>query len=130
MSFYSSRELLGDYTNSSVHSNVFMTFEDDENGILGTSNLGSVCDTNKEVRSNLNNWHENDLTSGLVKMYLNLWFKPLSFKLISFQIVAHEIGHNLGMRHDFDDDTGAERLDSSGWTCTNIGGVMDRNQVW
>ena len=43
-----------------------------------------------------------------------------------FQIVAHEIGHNLNMDHDFDPSPGNKRLcDVDGSTCTDIGGVMD-----
>jgi hypothetical protein len=46
--------------------------------------------------------------------------------LHQFQIVAHEIGHNLGMYHDFlNEDTNQTRSDSQGATCHNIGGVMD-----
>jgi hypothetical protein len=39
--------------------------------------------------------------------------------------MAHEVGHNTGMLHDFDDQTGNDRYDSQGNSCTNIGGVMD-----
>ena len=41
--------------------------------------------------------------------------------------IAHEIGHNINMKHDFDNNTpGYPRIcptDSS--SCTNIGGIMD-----
>ena len=43
--------------------------------------------------------------------------------------MAHEIGHNLGMDHDFNGNAGVLRVDSKGANCTNIGGVMDYNQV-
>ena len=43
--------------------------------------------------------------------------------------MAHEIGHNLGMDHDFNGSPGVTRLDSKGRTCTNVGGVMDYFQV-
>ena len=47
------------------------------------------------------------------------------------QIIAHEIGHNLNMLHDFADDTpGVTRFcDTDGSSCTNDGGVMDYSQV-
>jgi hypothetical protein len=45
------------------------------------------------------------------------------------QIMAHEMGHNLGMDHDFNGSPGVTRYDSKGVSCTNIGGVMDYYQV-
>jgi|688.fasta_scaffold1927917_1 hypothetical protein len=43
--------------------------------------------------------------------------------------MAHEIGHNLGMDHDFSGSPGTPRFDSKGATCTKIQGVMDYYQV-
>ena len=40
-------------------------------------------------------------------------------------VVAHEIGHALGMNHDFIDSTGGDRYDNNGVKCTDINGVMD-----
>ncbi len=39
--------------------------------------------------------------------------------------MAHEVGHNVGMGHDFDGAPVYPRYDSQGNSCTNIGGVMD-----
>jgi len=39
--------------------------------------------------------------------------------------MAHEVGHNVGMGHDFDGAPENPRYDSQGNSCTYIGGVMD-----
>ena len=41
------------------------------------------------------------------------------------QIVAHEIGHNLGMFHDFRGGNINSRKFENGQLCTNVGGIMD-----
>ena len=45
--------------------------------------------------------------------------------ILSSQVIAHEIGHNLGMYHDFGASTSTHRYDSNGNDCTGIGGYMD-----
>ena len=40
------------------------------------------------------------------------------------------MGHNLGMRHDFDPNPGDDRFcTTDGSSCTDVGGVMDYFQV-
>ena len=42
------------------------------------------------------------------------------------QTIAHELGHNLNMKHDFDTNPGDTRAcTTDGSSCTDIGGVMD-----
>jgi len=50
--------------------------------------------------------------------------------MVCFQVLVHEIGHNLGMMHDFGPqgvwtDTSVVRKADNGQTCTGVGGYMD-----
>ena len=48
------------------------------------------------------------------------------------QIVAHELGHNLNMRHDFIDPFSVpktDRFSADGTKCTDDNGIMDYNVV-
>ena len=48
------------------------------------------------------------------------------------QIVAHELGHNLNMKHDFTAPFSVPKIDRfspDGTKCTNDNGIMDYNVV-
>ena len=47
---------------------------------------------------------------------------------IAQQILVHEIGHNLNMKHDFKRSKDDPRFSSKGARCTGIGGYMDYRQ--
>ena len=104
------RDLILSDTSESPNLYVFLTYTN-TGGVVGRAWVGSLCvsDNSKAYRSSINAYIFNDL--------------------ISAEILAHEIGHNLNMRHDFLSISGTNKVpricptdDSS---CTDINGIMD-----
>lgn len=87
-----------------VDEHVYLTYHGSARGIVGMAWVRSTCSIYQYYRSNINEWYQTDT--------------------ITAQIVAHEIGHNLGMFHDFSGSNKANRYEN-GELCTNIGGYMD-----
>jgi len=95
------------YSTANYNINLVMAFRNSQPGTVGIAYLGTVCypPSYAKLRIALCEYFTNDLKSA--------------------EVVAHEIGHNMNMQHDFVDQPGATRRDSKGNSCTNIGGVMD-----
>ena len=85
---------------------VFMCSQENKPGTIGIAWVKASC-ADPKFRTSINEYVNNDGYTG--------------------EIVAHELGHNLGMRHDF---TGASRqpkycdLEQS-INCTGVDGIMD-----
>merc|ERR1712142_181543 len=83
-------------------------------GLLGLGNVQCVCHPDRSLKASIVEYLGNELDTAIA--------------------VVHEIGHNLGMFHDFDvnptDLTEVNRYDSNGEKCTDEGGIMDYNQEY
>lgn len=91
---------------------VYFTYDNNLGGVSGVAWLGTACDTSRNERVSINEYFYDAAQTG--------------------QTVAHEIGHNLNMQHDFisnSDQTTSDRFcDIGGTKCTGLGGVMDYYQ--
>lgn len=76
----------------------------DGDGIAGIAWLGTVCNSARGMRTNINEYY-GDLKTA--------------------EILVHEIGHNLNMAHDFGSSPNDPRTSSTGAPCTNVNGYMD-----
>jgi hypothetical protein len=97
----------GVYSSDKYNVNLMMAFRNSQPGTVGIAYVGTVCTPpgNARLRVALCEYFTDDMKSG--------------------EVVAHEIGHNMNMNHDFNETPGVTRRDSRGNSCTNIGGVMD-----
>ena len=83
-----SRAAMGSTTKTDLGSAdlmVYMGYKGTKDSSIGLAYIGSVCRP-----KSMNKEHE--------KQSLNIWDEKLSY---AAQTIAHEVGHNLGMHHDF-----------------------------
>jgi len=85
------------YSTADTNINVMLAYRNDEAGTVGIAYLGSVC-APAQLRIALCEYFIDDMKSA--------------------EVVAHEIGHNMNMDHDFADEPGQTRYDSKGRTCS------------
>jgi len=82
-------------------------------GLLGLGNVQCVCHPDRSLKASIVEYLGNELDTAIA--------------------MVHEIGHNLGMAHDFDlypDLTEKTRYASNKQKCTDTGGIMDYNQEY
>ena len=117
---------------------VFLTYKGESAGTVGLAWIGTICFPNsaKGYKAGINECFSKDLTSAEVKHFLTFlflfFFYLIHYVLSKFQkIIAHEIGHNLGMSHDFDPNPSNPSNPNDRFCttdeslCTGIGGIMD-----
>ena len=97
MPYYPDKEILATYESitamgpttkndlGSADLMVYMGYKGTKESSIGIAYGGSVCQP-----KSMNKEHE--------KLSLNIWDEKLSY---AAQTIAHEVGHNLGMHHDF-----------------------------
>lgn len=85
------------YSTTAVNVNVMLAYRNDQPGTVGIAYMGSVC-SSAQLRIALCEYFNDDMKSA--------------------EVVAHEIGHNMNMDHDFVDEPGQTRYDSRGRTCS------------
>jgi len=87
---------------------VYMGYKGTKTSYIGIAEIGSICQP-----KSFNKDHE--------KHCLNIWDQKISY---AAQTIAHEVGHNLGMHHDFASGggNGGNDVDNQGASSTDCDG--------
>jgi len=91
-------DVANSYSTLATNINVMLSYRNDSGGVTGIAYLESACSMVSLFRIEYCEYFINDMKTA--------------------EIVAHEIGHNLGMEHDFKKQPGKMRQDSKGRNCT------------
>lgn len=106
------KDLIYDETRQSPNLFVYMTHTN-VGGLVGLAWIGSACVNSSQIE------YRSSITAFIGQD-----------DLLTAEILAHEIGHNLNMRHDFEDIRGPDDKDvrvcpTDGSSCTDVNGIMD-----
>ena len=69
------RTNIGKYaTNSAIHANAFLSYQNNETGVVGIGWVGSVCSDQLQYRTTISEWYESDVQTGQVTMQFRTFF--------------------------------------------------------
>jgi hypothetical protein len=68
--------MVGKYaTEQSIHENAFLSFQNNQAGVVGIGWLGTSCHSELKYRTTVSEWFNSDLQTGQVKVSSNICFE-------------------------------------------------------